>query len=275
MCLKAILVKNNLGDRVPVPCGRCPLCLKRMASAWSFRLMQECKVSISAHWLTLTYDTDHLSFTHNRYKTLNQRHVQLFMKRLRKAHGKEHPKLKYFYVGEYGGQRFRPHYHMTLFNARLELIQPAWQYGSVFFGKVSGASVGYTLKYMMKPGKIPLHKNDDRIPEFRRMSKELGLAYLSPAMCRWHNADLSRLYCLTEDGKKISMPRYYKNKVYDEPTRAKAGALAREKMLLNQAKVIEDAGGLENYDREREDAINQAYQKMYKSSMEGRHHEKV
>lgn len=34
-------------------------------------------------------------------------------------------------------------------------------------------------------------------------------------MIKWHKADLNnRMYCTTSDGKKISMPRYYKNKLY-------------------------------------------------------------
>lgn len=34
-------------------------------------------------------------------------------------------------------------------------------------------------------------------------------------MKRWHTADVeNRLYCVIEDGKKISMPRYFKDKMY-------------------------------------------------------------
>lgn len=102
------------------------------------------------------------------------------MKKLRKANP-DH-KLKYYLCGEYGGKTFRPHYHLILFDAVLPTIQKAWEHGSIHYGAVSGASIGYTLKYMAKPGKIPLHQNDDRVPEFSLMSKGLGKNYLTEAM---------------------------------------------------------------------------------------------
>lgn len=158
-------------ETIPVPCGKCADCLKRRVSGWSFRLMNEEKKSSSAFFLTLTYDTKHVDITKNGFMTLNKKHMQDFMKRLRK---RNQEKLKYFLVGEYGGKTKRPHYHLILFNAVLDTVQPAWELGSVHYGLVTGASVGYTLKYMMKPSKIPMHKNDDRLKEFSLMSKGLG-----------------------------------------------------------------------------------------------------
>lgn len=108
--------------------------------------------------------------------TLDKTHVQLFMKRLRKAQcGNGKSPIKYYCCGEYGGKTNRPHYHAILFNAKIELLQDAWQYGSLFYGMdVNEAAVGYTLKYMCKPSRIPMHANDDRLPEFALMSKELA-----------------------------------------------------------------------------------------------------
>lgn len=163
-----------------VPCGKCPECTARRVSGWSFRLMQEEKNSISAHFITLTYDTNHVHITPNGFMGLKKRDLQLFFKRLRKAHAKDlafgGKRIKYYACGEYGGRTLRPHYHVILFNAKCELIQGAWQLGSVHYGKVSGASVGYTLKYISKPSKIPMHRNDDRLKEFALMSKGLAAA---------------------------------------------------------------------------------------------------
>lgn len=106
--------------------------------------------------------------------TIEKTAMQLFFKRLRKAHGKS--KIKYFCVGEYGGKTNRPHYHAIVFNADIQLIPAAWKLGHIHYGNVSGASIGYCLKYMAKKGKIPMHANDDRLPEFALMSKNLGSA---------------------------------------------------------------------------------------------------
>lgn len=219
---------------VPVCCGKCPACYARRVSGWSFRLMLEEKVSKSAHFITLTYDTSNVPITRNGFMEIRKRDVQLFFKRLRKSHGVnlEYP-LKYFVVGEYGGKSFRPHYHAIVFNCRVELIQPAWALGHVHYGTVTGASVGYTLKYMSKKGKIPVHKNDDRQPEFALMSKRLGFKYVTPEMVKWH-LEGRRMYCVVDGNKKISMPRYFKEKVFTKEERKAFGLEAREKMLQKQ-----------------------------------------
>lgn len=239
------------GQSEPCPCGKCPECRKRLISGWSFRLMQEDRRSISSFFITLTYDTSTVPITKNGFMELRRSDVQRFFKRLRKMHcGVSSTMLrngtridavkpiKYFLVGEYGGKTLRPHYHIILFNASIELIQYAWSYpmrlkvygvkeikvkarlpfGHVDYGNdqgVCGASIGYCLKYVMKPGKIPMHRNDDRTPEFRLMSKSLGENYLTWETVEWHLKDcVNRTYLTIENGKKIAMPRYYKNKIY-------------------------------------------------------------
>lgn len=207
--------KNGRNDMLP--CGRCPQCTARRASAWSFRLMQQEKVSDTAYFITLTYDTTHVPITKKKYMTLDKTDLQKFMKRLRKANKS---KLKYYAVGEYGTKYMRPHYHLIIFDVDVNTISKAWNLGEVYFGTVTGASVGYTLKYISKPSRIPLHKNDDRTPEFSLMSKKLGINYLTTSMVRWHKADLlNRMYCNLEDGKKITMPRYFKDKIYTDTER--------------------------------------------------------
>lgn len=181
-------------------------------SGWSFRLVKEEAVSASSYFITLTYNTDHVPITKNGFMSLQPRDVQLYFKRLRKVHTN---KIRYFIVGEYGGRTNRPHYHAIMFNVDILQVEKLWHYGDIHCGQVSEASIGYTLKYMMKKGKIPLHKNDDRVPEFQRMSKGLGKNYLTKEMYDWHKADLeNRMYCPLQDGQKIAMPRYYKDKLY-------------------------------------------------------------
>jgi len=222
MCMTPFNIKMDaLGKTVPVPCGKCPECIARRVSNWSFRLMQEEKISTSAYFITLTYDTIHIPISEKGYMVLSKRDLQLFFKRLRKAHGKLDGKsIKYYAVGEYGGRSARPHYHVILFNAKIELIQPAWGLGSIHYGEVSGASVGYTLKYISKPSKIPAHAKDDRIPVFSLMSKGIGANYLSAAMVKWHRDKIwERGYCNAEAGKKIAIPRYYRERIYSDDER--------------------------------------------------------
>lgn len=212
-----------------VPCGKCFECRKRFASNWSFRLMQEYKVSSSGQFITLTYDTKHVPISPNGFMELRKRDLQLFFKRLRKAHLRgikgnmggsdtvSYGRIKYYAVGEYGGKTRRPHYHIILFNSRVELIQKAWDKGDVHYGSLTEASVGYTLKYVCKPKWKRDHKNDDRESEFSLMSKGLGLNYLTENMIKWHLDDLEkRQYVNLPDGKKASLPRYYRDKIYSD-----------------------------------------------------------
>jgi len=234
-CLTPFTGRNkDTNEAMAFPCGKCPECAKRRISEWSFRLMQEDKVSSSAHFVTLTYNTIHVPLTKAGYMTLNKSHLQNFFKRLRNNIGDI--KLKYYAVGEYGTQSWRPHYHALIFNLpNTTCVQEAWiadkrvtrtiePLGNCDFGTVTGASVGYTLKYISKRKRVPAHRNDDRIPEFALQSKGLGSSYLTEAAHAWHHADLlNRMHIVIEDGKKISMPRYFKNKIYTDADRENIG----------------------------------------------------
>lgn len=194
----ACLTPFKTNDGQLVPCGKCPDCRGRRISGWSFRLMEEEKRCSSAFFLTLTYDPMKVPMSPRGFMTLDssidqetgeihhmkikkkdgttgyvretKRDLQLFFKSLRKANSLR--KIKYYAVGEYGGKTKRPHYHIILFNADITTVQNAWTKGQIHYGNVSGASVGYTLKYMSKPKTVPKHKNDDRLPEFSIMSKD-------------------------------------------------------------------------------------------------------
>lgn len=207
------------GDHVP--CGRCPACHARRISGWSFRLMQEERQSLSAHFITLTYAPKNVRRSPLGGRlTLVKRDIQLFFKKLRKS-SYWGDRIKYFVVGEYGSNYSRPHYHAIVFNCpSLELYQPCWPHGHIHYGKVSGASVGYCLKYMCKVGAIPQYKGDDRTPEFGLFSKGLGASYLTPDMIRWHLDELTkRCYIPMPGGKKIAMPRYFKERIYTKGQR--------------------------------------------------------
>jgi hypothetical protein len=271
-CITPFYVKQGLttNEKIPVPCGKCPPCMKRRTSGWSFRLVKEGDVSNSALFVTLTYDTKYVPITKKGYLTLCKDDVQRFFKRLRKL-TKE--KIKYFIVGEYGTQKMRPHYHIILFNANREMIARAWakdgrELGSIFIGDVSEASIGYTLKYMQKPGKIPIHQNDDRQKEFQLMSKGLGKSYLTQKMIKWHKEDLEqRMYIPMKDGKKIAMPRYYKDKMYSESEKNRI-ARRMERVGEELDSELHKKYG-ENVFSELAKIHIDNFRKMYKKSKEG------
>lgn len=197
---------------VNVPCGRCPVCVKKRVSSWSVRLLKEADVSTSALFVTLTYSTEHVPISKNGWMTLEKTDLQKFFKRLRKHHDQ---KIKYYAVGEYGTKFHRPHYHVILYNASAEAVCKSWSIGSVHIGSLTPASTGYTLKYISKEKKTKKH-NDDRKPIFSVMSKGLGKCYIEDEKnIRFHNNSLDdRYYVPAGNGVKASMPRYYREKIY-------------------------------------------------------------
>lgn len=95
---------QKVKGEIPVPCGKCPNCVARRISHWSFRLMQEEKQSTSAYFITYTYDTQHVPISKNGFMELRKKDMQDYLKRLRKSQwnkGNVTP-LKYYLAGEYG-----------------------------------------------------------------------------------------------------------------------------------------------------------------------------
>lgn len=216
-CCFPYLVKNpkatGLGT-IPVPCGRCYDCRLRSVNQWVFRLQQEEKIATSSYFVTMTYNTDHVPISRNGYMTLDYSDVQKFWKRLRKLPTSK--KLKYFVVGEYGSKRMRPHYHAIMLNVVMKDVLLTWEKGDVHFGGVTPASIAYTLKYMMKDSQIPKHSKDDRVKEFRKMSKGLGANYLSDAIYKFHNERPNDLFIPLVSGHVIALPRYYRLRLFSD-----------------------------------------------------------
>jgi len=237
-CQSPIFVPQGLRD-VPVPCGKCPPCIKRRVDSWVFRLLQEEKVSTNSHFITLTYDTPHVPISPNGWLTLTRGQEVIdgktydlccftkFMKRLRKLCPGF--KLKYYACGEYGSENKRPHWHAIVFNVPDDkLYSQAWsldgvQFGSVVVGQVSNDSIAYCCKYMnssaaagLYPNWVPYVGRDDRVPEFSLMSKGMGVNFVTDAAKRFYNADLSRQYITVHGGNKIAMPRYYKGRLFGD-----------------------------------------------------------
>lgn len=111
-------------DGYLVNCGQCMACRIRRKREWSLRLAHEAKFHHQSMFLTLTYNPENLPDD----LSLDKSHVQLFIKRLRRAIERRYPdrKIKYYAVGEYGeptqeekrlklSKIGRAHYHILIF----------------------------------------------------------------------------------------------------------------------------------------------------------------
>lgn len=233
---------NVNGRWIPTPCGRCPPCKKRRVDGWVFRLLQEDRRQTTAHFVTLTYASHSVPFSPNGFMTLDKTEFPRFMKRLRKlvsgtsskygpSLDKEVPKIKYYACGEYGSKNLRPHYHAIIFGVPDDAMYfDAWSLdgvsiGDIHVGNVSGNSVAYCMKYLDKRSNVGLHDRDDRVKEFALMSKGLGSNYVTPATTEYHKADLSRNYLTVDGGARIALPRYYRERLFDDDDKAQFGSI--------------------------------------------------
>lgn len=204
--------------------------------------MKELDSSDSGHWVTLTYEQPPMS--EKGFSTLRKRCFQLFMKRLRKS--LPNSNVKYYACGEYGDTYNRPHFHAVIFNASPESIEAAWSgyhevvafrsrrytiiNGYVKMDVVNENTVMYTAKYMNKGKLVGIADWDDRVPEFQLFSKGLGKSYLSPEKIAYHKQDPTLLYSY-QNGFKIALPRYFKERIYDQDDKAIQSEFAQEQSL--------------------------------------------
>jgi hypothetical protein len=251
-CITPWHVSTKFGTKIPVPCGKCPPCIQRAVNGWAFRMMVQQRDARTSLFVTLTYDTNFVPVSTGKAgaaMSLQKTDVQKFLKRLRKLH--ENQDIKYFAVGEYGTKPERPHYHAIIFNANPEHIERAWaldnkKIGDIFIGTCTEASIVYTLKYMCKHTRITKQDPYNRQREFRLMSKGMGQNYITEKMSKWHKQDLvNRCYLPLMDGKKVAMPRYYKERLYNEKERKLIGISQQIKFINEENEEREKIGNVQ------------------------------
>lgn len=202
-----------------VPCGECIGCRLRWRKQWAIRCMHEKRMHDASAFVTLTYRDEDLP----ELNSLSIRHLQLFMKRLRK----ERPVgLRFFACGEYGGVTQRPHYHLLLLNAdfpdrrylkqserdealyRSKELEQLWPSGDNYVGAVDYRSAAYVAGYVVKKVGNPVDYSP-RSAEFRVMSRRPGLG------ASWFDKYANETYhhdSVIVDGKEVGIPRYYDEK---------------------------------------------------------------
>ncbi|AXH73240.1 MAG: replication initiator protein [Microviridae sp.] len=234
-CLTPYSVRDKISNKlIPVPCGKCPDCIGKRLSGWSFRLQQEAKFSYSSYFITLTYDTEFIPICATGQFTLDKTDLQKYFKRLRKAHEKRYHSslapIKYFAVGEYGTKNGRPHYHALIFNAHIDDIENSWRKKVTTSNKLDK----YTAE-QLHPLQSDILSNTcvnlypTPQPNFQLISQGIGISYLIQKNEKWHHDALTdRMYIPIEEGKKIAMPRYYKEKIYEKSQRKKIGVAMAE-----------------------------------------------
>ena len=223
-------------NQIGIPCGKCIGCRLDYSRTWADRMLAESTLYKDNIFLTLTYDNEHLppKKDGSPINSLVLRDVQLFLKRLRKELSPQ--RIRFFCAGEYGSQSMRPHYHLILFNCKLddlkflkenELHQPyfvsetiskLWTYGFHLIANVTWETCAYTARYVLKKQKgkgSSVYEKYNFTPEFSTMSRKPGIGK------DFFDERKEELYAYgsislpTRDGAKTIRPCKYYDNLFD------------------------------------------------------------
>lgn len=182
-----------------IPCGQCVGCRLERSRQWAVRCVHEASLHEDNCFITLTYNNESLPED----GSLNKKHFQDFMKRLRKKY--KNKTIRYYHCGEYGDKNFRPHYHAIIFGLEFndqklftvtngeklytsETLEKLWPFGFSTIGTVTFESAAYVARYVMKKVNGKNAKNHyervdsstgeiySLVPEYNTMSRRPGIA---------------------------------------------------------------------------------------------------
>ncbi len=227
------------------PCGKCVECKKKLASEWSQRLKEEMKHDKTAKFVTLTFDDESMVSLQERinkravieedkrlksgeplkkklsgYNLDNEiatKCVRLFLERWRKKTKKS---VRHWLITELGGNGTENiHLHGILWTEKSSsFIRETWKYGFIWDsvekdGYVNEKTVNYITKYCTKIDE----KHQYYVPKVL-CSKGLGASYFDRRDWKNNkfNGDNTKQAYIAPNGAKISLPIYYRNRIYSD-----------------------------------------------------------
>lgn len=240
----APVCKEEIFRYVTADCGKCLECRKKKMREWRVRLLEELKENNNAIFVTLTLNEESLQKGWQPKK-----YIRMFLERYRKKTKKS---IRHWFVTEVGEEKGRLHFHGIIWDWKKELkLDKIWKYGYTYTGLyVNEASVNYIVKYMLKPN---IKYKDFKQEVF--CSPGIGKNFINRPQAKMSKEKLEEFYRLN-NGQKIAMPKYYKNKLFDDDTREK---LWKEKIEKGIAYILGQPCSMDN---------EQLYTKMLKEARE-------
>lgn len=178
-----------MGGAVPFGCGQCLPCRINRRRQWMWRQFLESLCHDENCFITLTYSEKNLP----EGGSLDKNVVSGTIKRIRRVIAPL--RIRYFYVGEYGEQTYRPHYHISMFGVsghtvcevqsgsgspigiRFDaIVDKEWGLGYTSVHEFNELTAQYVAGYVVK--KLTTYGDprlQGRTPEFARMSRRPGL----------------------------------------------------------------------------------------------------
>ena len=184
-------------------CGKCYVCRSKQVNTWVARhTFEAAYTGALALFCTFTLEDEQLALSPTGLPTLDKGQMQRFHKRLRKAGYV----FKMDYVGEYGPETGRPHYH-GLYHLRerrgsfvraddiltIEAeIRDIWGHGHVSLYPAEAGGIAYVAGHAFKRREKDDPWYRDRLPEFRTVGQ--GIAKDYPEFIRRSTAKLGERF---------------------------------------------------------------------------------
>lgn len=278
-CLEPVIYRRD-SNGVPTimyPCGKCIVCKEAKRRQWAIRMENEKSVSRSVFFVTLTYDDNHLYYSHDDCPaSVSKEHYSKFLKLLRK----NLPfKIRFFGVAEYGSESYRPHYHFMFFLPEYcnrswfrSIVSKCWTYGFNTVKDGTSSRMYYIAKYTVKGSSHPYgtespFQSSSINPPIGFDIFERNYAHL--------DCDYSRNYMVSSSNRKCSIPRSFENKY-----KARLDDVSRDSVIspsLTRKTILQKNAGhrLQDYLKqfnkltprefmEMRDAIERRYYKKHK-----------
>lgn len=223
---KKVHIDDKRKEYVPIGCGKCFECRKQKAQGWRVRLMEEIKVNKYNYFVTLTFSNESLIELMKAAKTditndIAKKGVRRFLERWRKDHKKS---LRHWLITELGHENTeRIHLHGIIFSETpitIEILQKYWKYGKADIGEYCNEkTINYIVKYVTKIDTE--HKTF--MPKIMS-SSGLGASWIDKVSTKntyKYKPKNSAEYYTLNNGLKVALPIYYRNKVYNQKERDK------------------------------------------------------
>lgn len=237
---------------VPIGCGKCIECRKQEARKWQIRLLEDVRHNTNGKFITLTFSNESIlelstiinDKNKNKIKGYDLDNkiakvaVRRFLERWRK---KYKTSLRHWFITELGHNGTKNiHMHGIVWtNSKtdeklkknnenlLEQIEKIWSYGMIWPNKKNGLdkpnyvnekTVNYLTKYVHK-----VDKENEYYKAIVLTSAGIGSGYTKrPASenNKYKPLETKETYT-TRTGHQISLPIYWRNKIYSEEEREK------------------------------------------------------
>ena len=242
-------LKDKRTKYVPVGCGNCIECRRKKANEWKVRLNEELK-SNKGTFVTLSFKEEKLDelckeLKVNECNAVAKLAVKRFNERYRKKNGKA---IRHWLISELGHNNTeRLHIHGILFEIISKKdLEKYWKYGMVYTGyECSLKTINYVIKYITK-----IDKDHKGFKSEILCSPGIGKNYIGTTTENQYKGTQTKEYYRLQNGQKISLPIYYRNKIYSEEQREKLwiNKLNEQAIWVGKRKIdVSTAEGMENY----------------------------